>query len=103
MGMSITTFFLWVGYAAGTLTTLAFFPQLVHIWQTKRADDLNWSMLIIFTVGIALWLVYGIGTRQKPVIVANLVTLGLQAMILILKLRYSRRAGREVPPPSAQD
>ena len=91
----MTTFFLWVGYAAGTLTTIAFFPQLLHLWQTKRADDLNMGMLVIFTVGIVLWLIYGIGTSQKPVILANAVTLGLQAMILYLKLRYSGRAKAE--------
>jgi len=89
----MTTFFLWVGYAAGTLTTIAFFPQLLYVWQTKKADDLNWSMLVIFTVGIVLWLVYGIGTAQWPVILANTVTLGLQVMILFLKLRYSGRGG----------
>jgi MtN3 and saliva related transmembrane protein len=87
----MTTFFLWVGYAAGTLTTIAFFPQLLHVWQTKKADDLNMGMLVIFTIGIVLWLVYGIGTAQWPVILANTVTLGLQVMILLLKLRYSGR------------
>jgi MtN3 and saliva related transmembrane protein len=93
----------WVGYAAGTLTTIAFFPQLVHVWQTKRADDLNWSMLVIFTVGIALWLAYGISLRLLPVILPNVVTLALQGTIIYLKLRYSRRARRAGMPPPAQD
>lgn len=99
----MTTFFLWVGYAAGTLTTIAFFPQLLHLWQTKRADDLNMGMLVIFTVGIVLWLLYGIGTNQWPVILANAVTLGVQAMILFLKLRYTRRGKCALAPPAGQD
>ena len=33
--------FIWVGYAAGTLTTICFVPQLLHVWRTKRADDLH--------------------------------------------------------------
>jgi MtN3 and saliva related transmembrane protein len=97
----MTTLFLWIGYAAGTLTTVAFFPQLVHVWQTKRADDLNMGMLVIFTVGLVLWLVYGLGTGQRPVILANSVALGLQAMILFLKLRYSRRGPKCEPAPAA--
>jgi MtN3 and saliva related transmembrane protein len=90
--VTTTPFFTWVGYAAGTLTTIAFLPQLLHVWQTKRADDLHWGMLLILAVGIALWLIYGVATHQPPVIVANAVTLVLQAAIIFLKLRFARRA-----------
>ncbi len=78
----------WVGYAAGTLTTIAFLPQVAHVWRTKRANDLHIGTLVSFTVGITLWLIYGIAVRQAPVILANAVTLGLQCAILFLKLRY---------------
>jgi MtN3 and saliva related transmembrane protein len=80
----------WIGYAAGTLTTIAFFPQVLHVWKTKRAEDLHIGTLLGFTAGITLWLVYGIATRQMPVILANAVTLGLQGSIIFLKLRYAR-------------
>ncbi len=85
----MTTVFTWVGYAAGTLTTIAFLPQVLHVWKTKRADDLHMGTLVIFTTGIVLWLVYGIAVRQMPVIVANAATLVLQCAILWLKLRYA--------------
>jgi MtN3 and saliva related transmembrane protein len=89
----MTTMVTWIGYAAGTLTTIAFLPQMLHVWQTKRADDLHIMTLLSFTVGVVLWLAYGIATHQRPVIVANAVTLALQAAILFMKLRYAR-AGR---------
>lgn len=91
--MTSTTFFIWVGYAAGTLTTIAFLPQVLHVWKTKKADDLHIGTLFSFTTGILLWLIYGIAMRQAPVILANAVTLALQCAILFLKLRY-RRSGR---------
>jgi MtN3 and saliva related transmembrane protein len=81
----------WVGYAAGTLTTIAFLPQVLHMWKIKRSDDLHIGTLVSFTVGIVLWLAYGIATRQRPVILANAVTLALQAAIIFLKLRYATR------------
>jgi MtN3 and saliva related transmembrane protein len=81
--------FTWVGYAAGTLTTIAFLPQVLHVWKTKKADDLHWGMLVIFTVGILLWLLYGISLRLLPVILPNAVTLVLQLAIIFLKVRYS--------------
>ena len=83
--------FTWVGYAAGTLTTIAFLPQVLHVWKTKRANDLHIGTLISFTTGITLWLIYGIAVRQAPVILANAVTLALQCAILFLKLRYRGR------------
>ena len=83
-----------IGFAAGTLTTIAFFPQVLHVWQTKRADDLHWGMLLTFTIGVVLWLVYGISLRLLPVILPNAGTLVLQLAIIHLKLRYARAAKR---------
>jgi MtN3 and saliva related transmembrane protein len=37
-----------------------------------------------------LWLVYGIGLGEVPIIVANAITLALATTILITKLRYGR-------------
>jgi MtN3 and saliva related transmembrane protein len=80
----------WIGYAAGTLTTIAFLPQVLHVWKRKCADDLHMGTLLSFTVGVGLWLAYGIALKSMPMILANGVTLGLQGMILWLKLRYER-------------
>jgi MtN3 and saliva related transmembrane protein len=90
----MTTVVTWIGYAAGTLTTIAFFPQVLHVWKTKRAEDLHIGTLVGFATGISLWLLYGIITRQMPVILANAVTLALQGSIIFLKLRYARAGKR---------
>jgi MtN3 and saliva related transmembrane protein len=90
----MTTAVTWIGYAAGTLTTIAFFPQVLHVWKTKRADDLSIGTLVGFAAGISLWLLYGIITRQMPVILANAVTLALQGSIIFLKLRYAKAGKR---------
>ncbi len=37
-----------LGLVAGTLTTLAFLPQLIKIWQTKSAKDISFNTLIIY-------------------------------------------------------
>ncbi len=84
-----------LGFAAGTLTTIAFVPQLLRIIKTRSAHDISWWMFGIFSVGVVLWLWYGIREEALPLIIANVVTLGLAAAILILKWRY----GRDVPPP----
>jgi MtN3 and saliva related transmembrane protein len=45
----------------------------------------------VFTVGVSLWLVYGILLGAWPVIIANAVTLALASTILALKLKYGGR------------
>ncbi len=84
-----------VGLAAGTLTTISFVPQVVRIVRTRSAHDISWWMFGIFSVGVALWLGYGIMLGALPVIVSNVVTLTLATAILCLKWRY----GRDLPPP----
>ena len=77
-----------VGLVAGTLTTIAFLPQLIHIWQTKSAKDVSLGMFLIFCTGVLLWLIYGFMIQSLPVILANGVTLVLSGSILVLKLKH---------------
>ncbi|KJH70450.1 SemiSWEET family sugar transporter [Aliterella atlantica] len=81
-----------LGLVAGVLTTIAYLPQLIKTWQSKSADDLSWSMLIILCVGIILWLVYGFSVRDIPIVAANIVTFVLASIILVLKIRYKQEA-----------
>ena len=74
-----------LGLAAGTLTTIAFVPQIVRIVRVRHADDLSWWTFGTFALGVALWLVYGLELHAVPIIVANVATLGLALVILILK------------------
>ena len=76
----------WLGFLAGTLTTIAFVPQVLHTWRTRSAGDLSLGMLTVFTTGVALWLVYGVAIASAPVILANGVTLVLAAALVVLKL-----------------
>jgi MtN3 and saliva related transmembrane protein len=48
-------------------------------------------MILIFGLGVVLWLTYGIMIRSTPVIVANGATLALILATMALKLRYDRR------------
>lgn len=81
-----------LGLVAGALTTIAYLPQLIKTWQSKSADDLSWSMLIILCVGIILWLVYGFSVHDIPIVAANIVTFMLASVILVLKIRYKQEA-----------
>ena len=84
-GMESATLF---GLMAGTLTTVAFVPQVVKIWKAKSADDISFGTFFIFSLGVFFWLVYGIMIGALPVVLANAVTLVLAVTIIVLKMRY---------------
>jgi MtN3 and saliva related transmembrane protein len=85
-----------IGYVAATCTTLSFLPQLFRVVRLKSARDISLGMFLIFSLGTALWLTYGLLSHSKPVTVANAVTFLLSISILVLKLRYDRNALKEV-------
>jgi MtN3 and saliva related transmembrane protein len=77
-----------LGLAAGSLTTIAFLPQMFQTWKTKSAKDVSFVMLITFMSGLFLWLIYGIVLGALPIILANGVTLIFNFIILWLKIKY---------------
>jgi MtN3 and saliva related transmembrane protein len=77
-----------LGLIAGTLTTIAFLPQLHKTWTSKSAKDVSSVMMITFCIGVFLWFVYGLAIHAMPVVVSNAVTLVLALLILVLKIRY---------------
>ena len=85
-----------LGYVAGTLTTLAFVPQVVRLRRVRRADDLSWWTFGALALGVVLWLAYGVGLGAAPIIVANVVMLALAITILALKWRYHAGSARPV-------
>lgn len=77
-----------IGAVAAVLTTVAFVPQVWRIWKTRSARDLSLPMYAIFTVGVALWFVYGLELGAWPIIACNGLTLLLAGTVLAMKLRF---------------
>lgn len=77
-----------VGFAAGFLTTVAFVPQVTKIWKSRSAKDISVQTFLAFTLGVGLWLVYGILMGELPMIVWNGVTLVLAGAILVMKRKF---------------
>ena len=78
----------WAGYLAAVMTTLAFVPQAIKTIRTRDTRSISLGMYVVFTAGIAMWLVYGIALESMPMILANIVTFLLSATILGLKLKH---------------
>jgi MtN3 and saliva related transmembrane protein len=79
-----------VGTSAACLTTLSFLPQAWHSFKSRDVSGVSLGMYSVFTVGVALWLVYGVMLGAWPIVVANVITLILSLAILGMKLIYGR-------------
>jgi len=79
-----------LGYPAAFLTTIAFVPQAWQSWRTRDLTGISLPMYALFTLGVALWLGYGVVIDSLPVIAANSVTLLPAATVLWLKIRQVR-------------
>jgi MtN3 and saliva related transmembrane protein len=73
---------------AGAFTTAALAPQAIKSWKTKHTKDVSLGWIIILTIGVFLWIIYGILLEALPVIVANSVTFVLAVIVLVLKIKY---------------
>ena len=70
------------------LTTLCWLPQALKVIREKETRALSLPATVAFSLGVVLWLVYGLAIGDWPLIGSNAVTLALMAPILAMKLRY---------------
>jgi MtN3 and saliva related transmembrane protein len=78
----------WLGGAAAAFTTSSFIPQVWKVLRSRHTTDISLGMYALFTLGVALWLGYGILMESWPIIVANSVTLLLAGAVLTMKLKF---------------
>ncbi len=77
-----------IGSIAAVLTTASFIPQAWHSFKTRDVSGISLGMYSVFTVGVALWLLYGVLLQSWPLMIANTITLLLASAILGMKLRF---------------
>jgi len=79
-----------LGGLAGTLTTIAFFPQAYKVYKSGDTSAISLRMFIILNIGLIGWTIYGIMLKQVPVIIPNIMTFVLAFYILIRKIKAKR-------------
>lgn len=81
-----------IGTIAATLTTLSFLPQAILVLRTQETRGISLGMYSAFTLGVALWILYGIQLGAIPIIIANSVTfcLALSILVIVVKNKIKR-------------
>jgi len=82
-----------IGFVAAFFTSASFLPQAIMVIRSRKTDGLSLTMYMMFTLGIGLWLTYGLATKAWPLICANTVTITLATCILSIILSNKWKAG----------
>ncbi|MGC1354394.1 MAG: SemiSWEET transporter [Xanthobacteraceae bacterium] len=77
-----------IGAAGAILTTICWVPQTVKIIREREARAISLPATTLCTLGVLLWLVYGLAIHDAPLIGSSIVTLAMTATILVLKVRH---------------
>ena len=79
-----------IGILAASLTMFGFVPQIIKMWETRSAKDVSGLTLIQFSIGITLWILYGIHLNDFIIIGANSISLVTIFVALGLYLKLSK-------------
>jgi MtN3 and saliva related transmembrane protein len=79
-----------IGAVAATLTMFGFVPQIAKILKTRSVEDVSLITLVQFSIGIFLWMLYGIYLRNNILIISNFVSFTTLVVAVGLYLKYRK-------------
>ncbi len=74
-----------LGFIAAILGAISFLPQVLKTWRSRTTKGISSLMYIVYGISILLWLAYGLIIKSTPLILAEIFTLILVSLILIMK------------------
>ena len=79
-----------IGTMAAVLTMFSFLPQIFKVIKTRSGRDLSLVTLLQLSLGVFLWIIYGLYRKDGIIITANAVTLLSLIVLLFLYFNYGR-------------
>ncbi|MCR5741473.1 MAG: SemiSWEET transporter [Gammaproteobacteria bacterium] len=75
-----------IGLCAGGCLAISNIPQIIMIIRTKDTKSISVYMYLIYIIGVALWLTYGIIVNSLSMIISNAVAMSTAMFVFIFKL-----------------
>ena len=76
-----------LGFASGTLTSIAFVPQVYQVYKKNSTKDLSLATLIMFFIGQVGWIVYGnMNPNSFPIELFGVITAVLYVYLIYKKI-----------------
>jgi MtN3 and saliva related transmembrane protein len=80
-----------IGILASIFSLSSTVPQIIKGKKTKKMDDVSVWLILALIVGLSLWVIYGIAKDDIVIIGGNSVGVTLNVILLVLKIKYSRK------------
>jgi len=80
-----------IGVAAAALTTSSFIPQIMKAYRTKSMHDVSRYLMVFFSIGTVMWMIYGLFKSDPVIIGANGIATGLNVVLLAMKFGYAKK------------
>lgn len=77
-----------IGLTAGTLSIVAYIPQVWKTYTTKHSKDLSMGWLVFTLSSAILWFTYGILSNSLPLIITSALTATMNLSLIIMKRKY---------------
>ncbi len=85
-----------VGWCAALLTMFGFVPQILKIYRTESVADVSLVMLLQFSLGMLLWLLYGLYIQDRVLIVSNTVSFLTLTVATGMYMKYRKNGARSL-------
>ncbi|MEI8355080.1 MAG: SemiSWEET transporter [Deltaproteobacteria bacterium] len=78
----------WLGFLAGTVTSISVIPQVVKAYKTRHVRDISIWQPVLLDFGMCLWLLYGIIIGDIPLILANIFSIFCNSILILMKIFF---------------
>ena len=80
-----------IGLSATILTRYSSIPQIIKGLKTRKMDDVSFWLVFNLTVGLFLYVIYGVIIDDLIIIWGNAVGVITNLVLISLKIRYSAK------------
>ena len=74
-----------LGVAAGVLILSGWIDQIYKGYKSKSLKDISMLLLIFISIGVILWLIYGIIVEDVFIVGTNIAAIILMSIVLTMK------------------
>ena len=79
------------GFIANILSNVAFIPQIVKSFRTKKVDDLSIGMFVTLFTTQVCWILYAIPMHADNLWISSIIEIFLLLPIFAMWIMYRRR------------
>ena len=80
-----------IGLSATILTRYSTIPQIIKGLKTRKMDDVSFWLIFYLTVGLFLYVIYGVIIDDLIIIWGNAVGVITNLVLISLKIKYSTK------------